>query len=87
MHVLPCNVRAVQVPEYKGFYKPKHHDCTHAPHMVFNLGPMRGYWCYSFEGFHQKMKRIAEGSNFRNVTERVVDFWRMRFALFLGGYL
>ena len=57
----------------------------HIPVDTFNLGPMRGVWCYSFEGFHQKMKRIAEGSNYKNVSDRIIDFWCMQFALFIGG--
>ena len=74
-----------QVPELKGFFKPKHHMIQHAPLDTFNLGPMRGFWTYAFEGFHQVMKRAAEGSNFKNVSYRIVDFWRMDFAMRLGG--
>lgn len=73
------------MPEYEGFFKPKNHSVQHAAVDTFNLGPMRGYWCYSFEGFHQLMKGILSATKFGNVTLRTVDFWRMQFAMFLAG--
>jgi hypothetical protein len=75
-------IRFAQVPEFKDFFKPKHHYVAHAPLDILKLGPMRGFWCWSFEGFHQIMKRIAADSNFKgNVCKRIVEVWRFQFGL------
>ena len=31
-----------KVPEYKGFFKPKHHFASHASVNILRMGPMRG---------------------------------------------
>ena len=69
------------VREFKGLYKPKHHFLSHACIHIMRLGPMRGYWCYSFEGFHQRIKRICRNSNYKYVSGRLVDFWIMQFRI------
>ena len=72
-----------RVPEYEGFYKPKHHFATHASINTMQMGPMKGLWCYSFEGFHQRVKRIAEGSNFKNVSKRIIEFFCVQFGMIM----
>ena len=69
-----------KVPEFKDLYKPKHHFVSHACMHVVRLGPMRGYWCYSFEGFHQRVKRILRNCNYRNASNRCLKFWCMQFS-------
>ena len=75
-------IHLAKVPEFKGFFKPKHHYVAHAPLDILKLGPMRGFWCWSFEGFHQVMRRIAADSNFKgNVCKRLLEVWRFQFGL------
>jgi hypothetical protein len=69
-----------KVPEFKGFLKPKHHFAAHASVNTLRMGPMRGFWCYSYEGLHQRVKRIARNSNFRNVAKRIAKCWSIQFA-------
>ena len=65
-----------------GFIKPKHHYVAHAPLDILKLGPIKGFWCWSFEGFHQVMKQIAATSNFKgNVCKHLVEVWRFQFGL------
>ena len=75
-----------KVKEYGHFYKPKHHFATHAPVNTLRIGPMRGYWCYSFEGFHQRVKRIAKDSNYKNICKRIVEFFCMQVGMQLGSH-
>jgi len=69
------------VPTFKGYDKPKHHSAAHAALSVVRLGPLREFWCYSFEAFHQRVKHIARASNFKNVSKRIMRFWCMQFNL------
>ena len=39
------------------------------------------YHCYSFEGFHQKVKRISKASNYKNVSKRIMKFHCIQFGL------
>lgn len=63
--------------------KPKHHFVQHIPLDALMHGPPRGYWCFSFEGMHQVMKRYARGSSFVNVGKRIMGLWTKRVALHL----
>ena len=75
----------LQVPEYqakigdatkdKSHWKPKHHFTQHIPIDILYLGPARGYWCFSYEGFNKVIKKITKGSNFKNICKRVADVW------------
>ena len=75
----------LQVPEYqekdgdatkdKAHWKPKHHFSQHLPLDMLRLGPARGYWCYSYEGYNKVIKKITKGSNFKNICKRVADVW------------
>ena len=76
----------MQVPEYrekedgddtkfKSHWKPKHHFVQHLPVDMLRLGPARGYWCYSYEGYNKVIKQITKGSNFKNICKRVADIW------------
>ena len=71
----------MQVPEYKGLYKPKHHFAQHTPLDILRCGPPRGYWCFAFEAFNQKMKKYCKNSSFKDITRRVADFFVLDSAL------
>jgi hypothetical protein len=73
------SVRA-QVKAYEGFMKPKNHFVTHAARDTLKKGPMRERWCYSYEGFHQRVKHISKGSNWKNPCRRMMRFWCHQFA-------
>ena len=65
-------------------FKPKMHFASHAAVNILRSGPMREYWCYSYEGMHQRVKRIASGSNWRNVSKRIMRFWCNQFRCLMG---
>ena len=73
----------VQVPEYEGLRKPKHHFLTHLALDIYRYGPPRGYWCMSFEAFNAVVKRAANRSNFKDEVESVMRFWSMKSAIAL----
>jgi hypothetical protein len=58
----------LQVPEYIGLKKPKHHFVQHLAVDLHQYGPPRGYWCFGFEAFNQEIKRAARRSNFKNAA-------------------
>ena len=70
----------MQVPEYDGLWKPKHHFATHVPIYLLRFGPPRGYWCMSFEGFNKIVKQATELSNYRQEDLFVLDHWIMKSA-------
>lgn len=74
---------ATQIPEYEGLSKPKHHFAQHVPVDILQHGPVRGYWAFAFEGFHQIIKKKAYGSTFVNVCKRVSQLWAMDFVMSL----
>ena len=73
----------MQVPEYEGLIKPKHHFLTHLALDIYRYGPPRGYWCMSFEAFNAIVKRAANRSNFKNECMSVLCFWSMKSAIAL----
>lgn len=77
---LRVSTHTPQVAEYQGFQKPKHHFAQHVPVDIINHGPARGYWCFSFEGMHQKIKAFSVGSTFVNICKRVAGLWSRDFA-------
>ena len=68
-----------KVPEFKGYFKPKNHFASHASTHTLRGGPMREYWTYSYEAFHQRVKHISRGSNWRNVAKRIMRYWCFQF--------
>ena len=60
--------------------KPKQHFIEHLFVDIMRCGPPRGYWCFSFEGFHQKVKKIASGGNFKDVQKRIMTTWAIQFG-------
>ena len=48
--------------------------------------PICRYWTYSYEGFHQRVKRIAKASNYKNVSKRIVRYWVAQFALAMHAH-
>lgn len=71
---------SLQVEEYDGLWKPKHHFATHVPIDVLRFGPPRGYWCMSFEGFNKLVKQATEISNYRQEDLFVLEHWIMKSA-------
>ena len=71
---------SLQVPEYMGLWKPKHHFATHLAVEVLRAGPLRGFWCMSFEGFNKIVKQATELSNYRNEDIFVMEHWMMKSA-------
>ena len=72
------------MPQFKGLYKPKHHFAAHAVVNIGRRGPMSEYHCYSYEGFHQRVKHMCEASNYKNVSKRVGRFWGVQFGITHG---
>jgi hypothetical protein len=82
--IYEANAAFLAVPAFKRLFKPKHHFTSHVAVNISRMGPMREYWCYSYEGFHQRVKHICKNSSFKNVSKRVMRFWSMQFALCMG---
>lgn len=55
-----------KVPQYEGHFRPKHHFLTHLPLNSFLCGPVRAYWCFSFEAKNQEVKLAVEASNYKD---------------------
>lgn len=70
----------LKVKEYDGLWKPKHHFETHLPVDLLRFGPLRGYWCMSFEGFNKIVKQATEISNYRSEDMFVLGHWMMKSA-------
>ena len=45
---------------------------------------MREYWCFSYEGMHKRTKRIAKGSNWRNISKRIMRFFCLQHGVLMG---
>ena len=76
IHTPPVNrKRSLMSRTFGDYVKTKHHFVTHAPVNIMRMGPMSGYHCWSFEGFHQRVKQIGDISNFKNVSKRIVHFF------------
>ena len=73
--VLDHSARFDCVPEYNGFKRPKHHFCSHLALDAWRFGPPRGYWCFGFEHFNQRIKKGANASNWKNTTTSVMRYW------------
>ena len=69
----------------QGLFKPKQHFAAHASVNILKFGPMREYWCFSYEGMHQRVKRISKNSNWRNVAKRIMRFWCNQFMCMMGS--
>eukprot|EP00965_Chrysotila_dentata_P013801 457853-Pleurochrysis_carterae.AAC.1 len=60
--------------------KPKLHYASHFPLDILIFGPPRHYWCMRFEAMNQVFKKIAKGSNFKDVIKRCAQFWCIKSA-------
>ena len=77
------------VPEYgdddtKKLMKPKNHAAVHYAHTISDCGPLREIWCFSLECFNQYFKKVAEISNFKDVTSTMAQAWSMMSAIQLA---
>jgi hypothetical protein len=77
--------RVPQVPEYDGLWKPKHHFATHLAVELLRFGPLRGFWCMSFEGFNKIVKQATELSNYRGEDMFVMEHWILKSAKLLSA--
>ena len=68
----------------QGLWKPKQHFASHLAVSTLRCGPTREYHCFSYEGMHQRVKRISDASNWRNVSKRIMRFWRNQFMCLMG---
>jgi hypothetical protein len=64
-----------KVPEYQGFWVPKHHFAQHAAMDILRFGPMRLNWCMMYEAKNQPLKRGCKRSNFHNPCRSTAEFW------------
>jgi hypothetical protein len=55
-------------------------SCALLVGQILEYGPLRHWWCFRFEAFNQIIKRIAEGSNYNNLLERIASFWCIKSA-------
>ena len=54
-------MRSVEkVPQWRGYWKPKHHLGDHLSDALDEHGPFRAYWCMWGEAFLQYLKRLFE---------------------------
>ena len=67
----------LQVPQYAGFYRPKHHFLSHLAGDIWNYGPPRGYWTFGFESFNKVIKSAARQSNFRQESVSIMQYYSM----------
>ena len=52
---------------------------------IVRNGPPRGFWCYSFEVFHQRLNlKMARNSNFKDVSRRIMRLWSLQFGKMLA---
>ena len=82
--ILEAQKKFDAVVEFTNLFKPKHHFVSHVVPNIIKMGPLPEYWCYSFEGFHQRIKRISRGSNWKNVCWRIVSYWCYQFGIVMG---
>eukprot|EP00965_Chrysotila_dentata_P174431 5758161-Pleurochrysis_carterae.AAC.1 len=68
------------VPQYAGMFKPKHAFAQQYPIDIIRCVAMRLNWCMRFEAFNEIVKRIAKGSNYKNVPLRVLHLWSLKSA-------
>ena len=73
--------------EYEGFWKPKHHFCTHLAVELLRFGAMRGYWCMAHEGFNRVVKGAASLSQWRSEDIFVIEHWVMKSGRKMRGLL
>ena len=52
---------------------------------LLRFGPLRGFWCMSFEGFNKIVKQATELSNYRGEDVFVMEHWVVKSANKLRG--
>jgi hypothetical protein len=68
------------VPEYTGTEIHKSHAKSHLVKGIFDTGCMCYTWNFANEGSLQRLKRICEGSNYKDEQFRLASFTSMRLA-------
>jgi len=66
-----------KVPEWQdaGFEKPKFHPALHLSQSLDEFGPLRGFWCMSFEGYLKLLKPVFKMSNWKDAPTTVASHW------------
>jgi hypothetical protein len=73
----------LQIPEYKGLWKPKCHFAQHIAPDILMFGPPRGVWCMRFEAKNHEHKKAAKLGNWREIPRQIANFWVKRTAFLL----
>lgn len=67
------------VPEWAGYEKPKMHLNDELD--LLEYGPFTAYWCMSWEGYVQVLKRLFEMTNYNSGPLSVGKIWAMKSVL------
>ena len=63
------------VPQWTGYWKPKHHLGDHLKDALAEHGPFRAYWCMWGEAFLQYLKHLFEMTNYKSAAYTVSVLW------------
>eukprot|EP00965_Chrysotila_dentata_P110455 3649605-Pleurochrysis_carterae.AAC.1 len=66
------------VPQYAGLFKAKHAFAQQYPIDFDRNGTPHHYWCMRFKAFNRIVKRMAVGSNYKNICLRILSIWSMK---------
>ena len=91
LQITPAQVTALDAAVYKHqelfikaygtrLWKPKHAFAQMYALDILRSGPMRVRWCMRLEAFNQIIKRLADGSVFKNICLRVMHLWSLKCA-------
>ena len=65
----------MKVWQDNGFEKPKFHPSHHLAESLEEFGPLRGFWCMSFEGYLKLLKPVFKMSNWKDAPTSVASHW------------
>lgn len=63
------------VPQWTGYWKPKHHLGDHLEQSLKEWGPWRTFWCMWGEAFLQYLKGIFQMTNQKSAAYTVATLW------------
>ena len=64
-----------------GFEKPKFHPALHLAESLDEFGPLRAFWCMSFEGYLKVLKPMFRMCNWKNAPTRVAKHWQTKAVM------
>ena len=47
---------------------------------MYRYGPLRGVWCFGFEGYNKVIKAGGKLSNYKNETTGIMKYWSLLSA-------